>query len=230
MSKEIVLKIWHISDTHMNQGQLQVPTGVDLVIHTGDASNWRDPYRNEPEMRAFIDWFAALQIPNKVFVAGNHDTSVEKGLVSRELMTSRGITYLQDEEATFGGLRIWGAPWTPTYGDWSFMRGRHKMHSIWSSIPEGIDILATHGPPYGILDATYSQNNRVELCGDVSLMKRVQELQPQLVCFGHIHSTDDIRNAGTRTVHGLRTIFSNGSCVDDGKWGIITSHGNVIDI
>jgi Icc-related predicted phosphoesterase len=181
-------------------------------------------------MRAFIDWFAALQIPNKVFVAGNHDTSVEKGLVSRELMTSRGITYLQDEEATFGGLRIWGAPWTPTYGDWSFMRGRHKMHSIWSSIPEGIDILATHGPPYGVLDATYSQNNRVELCGDVSLMKRVQELQPQLVCFGHIHSTDDIRNAGTRTVHGLRTIFSNGSCVDDGKWGIITSHGNVIDI
>ena len=110
------------------------------------------------------------------------------------------------------------------------MRARHKMHNVWSSIPEGIDILATHGPPYGILDATYSQNNRVELCGDVSLMKRVQELQPQLVCFGHIHSTDDIRNAGTRTVHGLRTIFSNGSCVDDGKWGVITSHGNVIDI
>ena len=49
-------------------------------------------------------------------------------------------------------------------------------------------------------------------------------------CFGHIHSYKDIRNSGTRNMHGLRTIFSNGSCVDDGKWGVITSHGNVLDV
>jgi 3',5'-cyclic AMP phosphodiesterase CpdA len=74
------MKIWHISDTHSNQALLKIPAGIDVVIHSGDATNYRDPYRNEPEMRAFIDWFASLPIPNKVFVAGNHDTSIENQL------------------------------------------------------------------------------------------------------------------------------------------------------
>jgi hypothetical protein len=31
-------------------------------------------------------------------------------------------------------------------------------------------------------------------------------------------------------MHSLRTVFSNGSCVDDGKWGVLTSNGNVLDL
>jgi Icc-related predicted phosphoesterase len=61
-------------------------------------------------------------------------------------------------------------------------------------------------------------------------MKAVTRVNPKLCCFGHIHSYKDIRNSGTRTMHELRTVFSNGSCVDDGKWGVITSHGNVLDV
>jgi hypothetical protein len=92
------MKAWHISDTHMNHSQLVVPEGVDIVIHTGDSTNYRDPFRNEPEMRAFIDWFATLPIPNKVMVAGNHDTSIEKGLIRADFIESRGISYLYCEE------------------------------------------------------------------------------------------------------------------------------------
>ena len=40
------MKIWHISDTHGNHGQLQVPPDIDVVVHSGDATNWKDPYRN----------------------------------------------------------------------------------------------------------------------------------------------------------------------------------------
>jgi len=224
------MKIWHISDTHMNQGLLEIPQDVDMVIHSGDASNWKDPYRNEPEMRAFIDWFAALPIPNKVFVAGNHDTSIEKGLIRADFIESRRINYLFNEERTIAGLRIWGSPFTPRYGDWSFMKDRGTINRLWETIPDGVDVVVTHGPPYGILDATIRPDHHYELCGDSALMKAVARVHPQLVCFGHIHSYKEIRNAGTRTMHGMRTIFSNGSCVDDGKWGAITSHGNVITL
>lgn len=223
------MKIWHISDTHMNHSQLVIPDGIDLVVHSGDASNWADPYRNEPEMRAFIDWFATLPVPRKIFVPGNHDTSVEKGLVDRELIESRGITLLIDQGVEIEGLKFWGSPWTPRYGNWAWMTDRGKINRKWDAIPDDTDVLITHGPPYNVLDATYNQGNKVELTGCTALMKRVNSVQPRLMMFGHIHSTDDIRNAGTRQINGIRTLFSNGSCCDDGKWGIITSHGNVLE-
>jgi Icc-related predicted phosphoesterase len=227
---EAIMKVWHISDTHGNQSLLQVPSGVDIVVHSGDASNYLDPYRNEPEMRAFIDWFAALPIPVKVFVPGNHDTSVDKGLVSRDLIESRGIKMLIDEEADICGLKFWGTPWTPRYGNWSYMKDRGTINRIWDHIPDSTDVLITHGPPYGVLDATYNRQNKVELTGCTALMKRVAKVQPRLMLFGHIHSTEDIRNSGTRTVHGMSTTFSNGSCCDDGKWGVVTSNGNIIEV
>ena len=224
------MKLWHISDTHGNHGQLTVPEGVDIVIHSGDATNYRDPYRNEPEMRAFIDWFASLPIPHKVFVPGNHDTSIEKGLIRPDLIESRRINYLYCEERTIAGLRIWGSPYTPRYGDWSFMKDRGTINRLWETIPEGVDVVVTHGPPYSVLDATLRRDHQYELCGDSALFKAIARVQPSLCCFGHIHSTGEIRNAGTRTVHGMRTVFSNGSCVDDGKWGTVTSHGYVLEV
>ena len=224
------MKIWHISDTHMNHGQLQVPDGIDVVVHSGDASNWRDPYRNESELRAFIDWFACLPIPTKVFVPGNHDTSLEKGLITRDLIEHRKIHLLINEEREIGGLRFWGSPFTPRYGDWSYMKDRGTINRIWETIPEGIDVLITHGPPYGVLDATYDHHNKVELVGCSALAKRVTKVEPRLMMFGHVHSTKDIRNAGMRTIADYRTQFSNGSCCDDGKMGTVTSNGNIIDM
>ena len=224
------MKIWHISDTHMNHGQLQIPEGVDLVVHSGDATNWADPYRNESEMRAFIDWFATIPIPKKIFVPGNHDTSIDKGLVPRDLIEHRGITLLIDQEIVIDGLKFWGTPWTPRYGNWSWMVDRGTINRKWDGIPDDTDVLICHGPPYGILDATYAQNNKVELVGCSALAKRVTKVEPQLMLFGHVHSTKDIRNAGVRTVSDYRTRFSNASCCDDGKMGLATSNGNVIEI
>jgi hypothetical protein len=48
--------------------------------------------------------------------------------------------------------------------------------------------------------------------------------------FGHIHNCDDVINSGTRTVDGLDTIFSNGSVVTDGKFGRLSSNGNIFEI
>lgn len=224
------MRCWHISDTHMNHGQLQVPDGIDVVIHSGDATNWLDPYDNLPEMRAFIDWFATLPIKHKIFVPGNHDTSIEKGLIQRDLIESRKITLLIDQGVEIEGIRFWGSPWTPRFGNWAWMVDRGTINRKWDKIPDEIDVLITHGPPYGILDATYNHHNKVELVGCSALRKRISKAPPQFMLFGHVHSCDDIRNAGTRTLSELPTIFSNGSCCDDGKMGRVTSHGNVFDI
>jgi Icc-related predicted phosphoesterase len=224
------MKCWHISDTHGLHGQLQVPVGVDVVVHSGDASNYLDPYRNESELRAFIDWFATLPIPVKVFVPGNHDTSLDKGLITRDLIEHRGIHLLINEELTIEGLRFWGSPFSPRYGNWSYMKDRGTINRLWDQIPDGLDVLITHGPPYGVLDATYNHQNKVELVGCSALRKRVAKVPPRFMLFGHVHSTDDIRNAGTRTVGGLPTVFSNGSCCDDGRMAAVTSHGNIIEV
>jgi Icc-related predicted phosphoesterase len=224
------MKIWHISDTHSLHGQLQVPVGVDIVVHSGDASNYLDPYRNESELRAFIDWFATLPIPVKVFVPGNHDTSLEKGLIARDLVEHRKIHLLINEEKEINGLRFWGSPFTPRYGNWSYMKDRGTINRLWDQIPDGLDVLITHGPPYGILDSTYNHHNKVELVGCSALRKRVAKVPPRFMLFGHVHSTDDIRNAGTRTVGGLLTVFSNGSCCDDGRMAAVTSHGNILEV
>ena len=225
------MKIWHISDTHGYHELLQIPEGIDMVIHSGDCSNVRNPYNNEPEVRKFIDWFSSLDIKYKVYVAGNHDTSIEKKLVTKADFTDNDIHYLENETIVIDGIKIFGSPFTPTFGNWSFNKDRNKLERIWrKAINEDVDIVIVHGPPKGILDLSYDRKNLIENCGDKSLMNRVKEVKPKLMLFGHIHNCDDIINAGTRTIPGLDTIFSNGSAATDGKFGKLSSNGNILEI
>lgn len=233
--------IWHISDTHGHHNQLKVPEEIDIVIHSGDASNFKDPYRNESEMHSFLTWFSALPVPHKIFVAGNHDTSIEKGLIHPEDMkNSMGIHYLHMETIEIMGLKIWGSPYVPRYGDWAFMKPRSEMmKKVWNHIDTDADIIVTHTPPKGILDYAdrriHDPNinatiNIVEDCGCLSLRKTINKINPKLHCFGHIHSTRHIQNTGTRTVPGLQTIFSNASSCMDGRKDRMVFNGNIITI
>ena len=44
---------------------------------------------------------------------------------------------------------------TPEFCDWAFMKARGEpIQEIWNKIPDGIDILVTHGPPLGRNDET----------------------------------------------------------------------------
>jgi Icc-related predicted phosphoesterase len=111
------------------------------------------------------------------------------------------------------------------------MKARNKLERVWKkAIDDDSDIVICHGAPKGVLDLSYDVNRLMERCGDKSLMNRVKEVKPKLMLFGHIHNTKDIVNAGTRTVYGLDTIFSNGSVVTDGKFGKLTSNGNIFEI
>ena len=226
-----MMKIWHISDTHTYHGLLKVPEDIDMVIHSGDATNPRDPYASEQEMLNFISWFGSLPIKHKVFVAGNHDLCIERNLITKIDFMKNGIVYLENDYAEVEGIKIWGSPFTPSFGQgWAFNKKRSALHDIWKEIPDDVDIVVVHGPPKGILDLAYHQLNCIEFCGDEALRKRMYLLNPKLCLFGHIHNNDDIINAGTMKLSNHDTIYSNGSVVTDGKFGKLSSHGNTFEI
>ena len=225
------MKIWHISDTHTYHGLLKVPEGIDMIIHSGDATNPRDPYASEQEMLNFISWFGSLPIKHKVFVAGNHDLCIERNLITKIDFMKNGIVYLENDYVEVEGIKIWGSPFTPSFGQgWAFNKKRSALHDIWKEIPDDVDIVVVHGPPKGILDLAYHQLNCIEFCGDEALRKRMYLLNPKLCLFGHIHNNDDIINAGTIKLSIGDTIYSNGSVVTDGKFGKLSSHGNTFEI
>lgn len=173
------MRVWVISDTHNGHHNLKVPTGIDMVIHAGDCSTHPIPEINSHEVLRFIEWYESLYIPHKIFVPGNHDTSIERGLVT----FPDNITVLKHDTIVIDGIKIFGSPYTPTYGKWSFMVPRNKLNVYWSVIPDDTDILITHGPPKGILDA----NSYGEHVGCAALKKAVDRVMPKYHLFGHIH-------------------------------------------
>ncbi len=226
------MKIWHISDTHGFHNQLVIPEGIDLVIHTGDASNYLDPYTNEPEVRKFIDWYEQISIPNKIFIPGNHDTSIERGLVRASDFISRGIHILNHDWMDVNGIKIFGSPYTPTYGQWAFMKSRETINRVWEQIPEGMDIIAVHGPCKGILDLSRDRQNVLEFCGDGALRKHVlNRVKPKYFLSGHIHNFEDIINTGFRYLPDYGITFSNAAGVTDRKFNYgLTYNGNIFEI
>ena len=230
------MKILHISDTHgFHEG---FPTerfkDIDVVIHSGDCSNYRDPYRNHKEVLDFVEWYKSVPVKHKIYVAGNHDSSIEKRLVTPGHFAEAGIIYLENEATTLYGIKFYGSPITPTFGSWSFMKARDKMHNVWQCVPDDTDVLIVHGPPKGIRDLSFDRDGYLEMCGDISLTKRCYALKDtlKLVCFGHIHNMKGVdTNQGVAHFSHTPTIFSNAACVYDGKFDLgLMSYGNIVEI
>jgi len=116
-------------------------------------------------------------------IAGNHDWAFQRTPLRARALIRHAI-YLEDEETTVAGLRIWGSPWQPWFFDWAFNLQRGpEIAAKWALIPDGIDVLITHGPPQGILDRT----SRGDAAGCADLLAAVLRVRPRLHLFGHIH-------------------------------------------
>lgn len=225
------MKILHLSDTHGYHGWLDIPKGIDMIIHSGDEANSRDPYSNEQESLNFLEWYSHIKVKYKIFIAGNHSSAIEQRFITKKQIEKKGIIYLENESVEIEGIKIWGSPYTPMFNNWSFMRARDKLNKIWQSIPEDTDIVVVHGPPKGVLDLSYNQANVLEFCGCSALKKRIMNIQPKLCLFGHIHNNKDIFNAGTMQINGCKTIFSNGVVLEDTKFQFgPVNNGNILEI
>ena len=107
--------------------------------------------------------------------------------------------YLEDSEVPggIGGYRVWGSPWSPWFCDWGFnLRRGPEIKAKWDMIPDGIDILMTHGPPLGFGDRCSDGN----LAGCVDLLDAIRNrIRPLYNIYGHIHEGYGCYSDGTTT-------------------------------
>lgn len=177
------MRIVILSDTHelhRHYGREpwgDVPAG-DLLVHCGDITT----HGIDQEVENFLRWFERQPHPYKVWIAGNHDRSLD-GVDVATRWAVPGIIYLENKATEIPGLTIWGSPYTPDHQDFAFQL-RDRARSMWASIPANVDLLVTHGPPYGIMDTGHGE----EHAGCPTLLEEIQQrVKPKIHAFGHIH-------------------------------------------
>lgn len=199
------MKIVFISDTHGQHASLKLPkldkeTESTMLIHTGDISK----RGKEDEVKDFLEWFEVQDYTYKIFIAGNHDFLFEMNPTLAESFVPTNCIYLNNSAVKIEGIKIWGSPITPRFFDWAFNCDRgEKIREYWNQISKDTDILLTHGPAYGILDQTI-QGLKV---GCEELIEVIEEIQPKIHAFGHIHE-------GYGMVNHSDITFINGSVLD----------------
>lgn len=211
------MKIILISDTHGLHNSIRIPHG-DVLIHAGDLSS----SGTDSQVAEAAKWLGSLSHRHKIAIAGNHDFLFERQPSrAAALLRSAGVTYLRDSGISIDGLSIYGSPWQPEFMHWAFNVPRGQLAKYWRQIPKGLDILITHGPPYGILDQRVPPGIRrhaswedeepfagSDHVGDEELLAAVKQAKPRVHVFGHIHS-------GYGTTQNQDTAFYNASLCDE---------------
>ncbi len=169
------------SDTHGKHHLLgSLPDG-DVLIHAGDFMN---SGLDAEEMLSFDRWLGKQAITRRVVCAGNHDRLFQLAAQEARSLLTNAI-YLENSGVIIDGVSFWASPYTPEFLNWAFMYPRGPAAKrYWDQIPYDLDVLITHGPPFGILDRTAGGGQHL---GCEELLKAVQEKKPKLHVFGHIH-------------------------------------------
>lgn len=192
------MKIVLLSDTHGLHNSLRIPDG-DILIHAGDLS----PSGTDSEITDASRWLGSLPHRHKIAIAGNHDWLFERQPTRASgLLRSAGVTYLEDSGTSADGLAIYGSPRQPEFMHWAFNVPRGQLSRYWKHIPQELDILITHGPPYGILDQRVPPRVRriapwedeepfegSDHIGDEELLSAVEQAKPRIHVFGHVHGS-----------------------------------------
>lgn len=185
------MKILHISDTHGCHHRMRDLPEADMIVHSGDFTMNGSPQ----ETIDFLKWFSGLDYPDKIFIAGNHDSCLYKASIDG---LAGDVHYLCNSGLELHGIKFYGVPMFIE----DCASGRQKGN--YAKIPVDTDILITHAPPFGILDFDGSVNY-----GSKELFSRIFVIKPHLHIFGHIHF-----GHGIKSLSGIT--FSNGSIMNTG--------------
>ena len=192
------MKVLAISDLH---GYLPQVEECDLLLIAGDlcpdhcGSGWPDPQgQNDWLNRRFKTWWETVPTKQIVATYGNHDFCGEEFNNSNIIVD--GIV------DTPAGT-VYATPWSVKFGVWAFMKTDDELRAVYEKIPTGIDILVTHGPPFGHGDKTHDG----EHVGSKSLMDTIVRVRPKIVVCGHIHEAYGKYHLGDIPVYNV-------SCVD----------------
>jgi Icc-related predicted phosphoesterase len=173
-----------LSDTHMKHRYIDVPQG-DVLLLCGDLliMDRGAEHGGIQQLHDINQWLGTLPHRYKLVLAGNHDRTIEELGKDGVRAIFTNATYLQDEEITLFGIRIYATPISirglSINHAFQYQRNSIQMQEAVNRIPEGIDILLTHGPALG-----YGDGNN----GCRYLRERIHQIKPQYHIFGHIHT------------------------------------------
>lgn len=177
-SKLTILAASDTHRTHMSHTAFIEALKPDLFIHCGDMDMF-----DEKTAYTFLNWAKKIsKICPVVLISGNHDSynsDYEEDI--RAYIEGFDIFYLNNQSVTIKGLKIFGSPFSTTYGDnfTAFTASEENLKSfIWPKIPSDLDILITHTPPAGI----FASGN-----GSKSLTDAILTKKPKIALCGHIH-------------------------------------------
>lgn len=193
------MRIACVSDTHLQRPWIP---DADILIHAGDLTTCG----SFGQVAGELTWLRNLPHKHKVIVAGNHDWLFQREPWAVPLLVE-GLTYVQNSCVEIEGLRIYGSPYTPYFEGWAFNVDRDRLTEEMYAMPEGVDVLVTHGPPLGIMDRCHSGGEEL---GCSALRAAVERVKPKLHIFGHIHpGFGQTEQSGTRFINAAY-------CRDDG--------------
>lgn len=157
------------------------------------------------ELKLFIAGNHEITLDRTYYLnQGGTQETVDEAVKLCKEASQQGIFFLEEGVHSFtlkdgATFSLYASPYTPQYGESAFQypsaQDRYNPpeqtppHGInvatpTSIIPEGIDIVMTHGPPKYILDATGDGRS----AGCEHLRRAISRAAPRLHCFGHIHA------------------------------------------
>ena len=183
---------------------------ADVVVIAGDVCRDYSGYTRyenaDIQLRwlrtQFHDWVVRVVRRPVIMTWGNHDfvaeafsrEEIEHALDLRRedavMQWDPHVVILTDGECAVyrdryedRTVRFAGTPWSTLFGSWAFMREDHDLDEKYAQIPEHVDVLLAHGPPYGY--GCRTRDGRAT--GSRSLVRHLHRVQPRYVVCGHIH-------------------------------------------
>ncbi|MGV8961891.1 MAG: metallophosphoesterase family protein [Candidatus Saccharimonadaceae bacterium] len=213
MNKLPKLKIVAMSDLH---GYLPVITEpADIAVIAGDIIplniQFNSPKSQEWYKKVFAEWIAKLPVEFVYVVGGNHDAHLERLSEQEEhdfeKLFDNKVVYLRNESAQYYDSvgRVWtifGTPYCKIFGDWPFMRSTSYMQAKFEEIPDIVDIIISHDPPFKLGDCDLiKESPSFGHVGNAPLAEQLKKTDYKILFCGHIHSGEHQFNDEFKTVN-----------------------------
>jgi predicted phosphohydrolase len=212
----IPTRVMVISDTHEHSFDGTNMPQADVLIHTGDLTNFGEL----ESIRESVKMMGTIEAELKLVIAGNHDISLDKTRrvenmseeeyskyheAALEIMTGPlakegGVTYLEEGTHTFtlnngAKFTVYASPYTPGSGGWAFpcQPFEDRFNDANQAAPNQTSI-ATNPIPSGVdIVMTHGPPHSIldqvdnQNLGCPNLLRAVSRARPLMHCFGHIH-------------------------------------------